>query len=338
MERFCGGVKSEKRRVKSKLKQYNNNKMKKEKEFKIEGLRIRTPEVIEEERLFKKFESMIVWETDESGYSHLTILAFVNKAPAAKKVAPKKKAAKKTKKEAEPDVKVLSAKEMAKITKETKAAYAVLTTLPAPPWKKIITALQLGKLNPKELCSYFYDVYPRVTAITELTDCVPSMASLKLIADALTPLANLPSIKISSSDKEQRDTYHGQLSDGLYANCASCVNLADGNLPLFNLTTYRLKNAPVYFKGQLPAQNFVLGTNKGPGKIRVKTKKNKYAKSYTVYYGVGDYDPETWSFKVGGPDQIISGTPGQMTNFIIVANTDIEGVWPDPQSKRFPFN
>ena len=67
--------------------------MKNEKEFKFEGLRIRTAEVIEEERLFEKFESMVVWEMDEGGYSHLTILAIVNKDPAAKKVAPKKKVA-----------------------------------------------------------------------------------------------------------------------------------------------------------------------------------------------------------------------------------------------------
>jgi hypothetical protein len=108
---------------------------------------------------------------------------------------------------------------------------------------------------------------------------------------------------------------------------------------MFNLTTFRLKSKAVYFKGQLPAPTFVLNTNVGPGKIRIKTKKNKYAKSYTVYYGIGDYDPETWSFKVGGANQIITGEAGVLTNFIIVANTDkTEGEWPDPQSKRFPYN
>jgi len=304
----------------------------------ILGRRVRTLEEIEQDRFFEEMKSKFKIEKDESGKFCIVLAGIVNKAPAAKKEAPIKKPSKKQKKEATPDVKVPSLKDLAKITKETKEGYERLTLLPPPPWKKIITALALGKLNPKELCSYFYDKYPRVTAITELADCVPSMADLKIIADALTPLANIPGTKISSSDKEYRDTYRGQLSDGLYLNCASCVGLVDGNLPVFNLTTYRLKNEPVYFKGQLPAQNFDLYTNVGPAKIRVKTKKNKYAKSYTVYYGVGEYDSETWSFKVGGPDQIISGEAGVMTNFIIVANTDIEGVWPDPQPKRFPYN
>jgi hypothetical protein len=56
-------------------------------------------------------------------------------------------------------------------------------------------------------------------------------------------------------------------------------------------------------------------------------------------HGVGDYDPETWLFQVGSCDQIVTGTPGVLENFIIVANgSEEEGVWPDPQPKRFPYN
>jgi hypothetical protein len=100
------------------------------------------------------------------------------------------------------------------------------------------------------------------------------------------------------------------LHDGINQNAASCLSLADGNLPLFNITTYRIKSKAVYFKGQLPAQNFDLYTKSGPGKVRIVTKKDKYAVNYTVYHGVGDYDPETWSFQVGPCDQIVEGTPG----------------------------
>jgi hypothetical protein len=287
-------------------------------------------------------------EKDESGKFCIVLFAEVKKDTAAKKVAPAKKATppKKAKgkvveveEEEEELVKVLTKKESEILTKAAKKEEARLLTLPPPPYTSFQLGIKLGDYNPKELCSYWNDKSPRITGVTQLSTCIPTCASLDLISVTLGPLANKPGTKISSTDKSTRDTLAKQLHDGINQNAASCLSLANGNLPVFNITTYRIKSKAVYFKGQLPAQYFDLYTNEGPGKIRVKTKKNKYAKSYTVYYGVGDYDAETWSFKVGGPDQIISGTPGQMTNFIIVANTsDEEGEWPDPQLKRFPYN
>ena len=64
----------------------------------------------------------------------------------------------------------------------------------------------------------------------------------------------------------------------------------------------------------------------------------KYPKDFNDYYDVGDFDSETRSYQVGSSDQIIKSTEGLMTNFIIVASTDVEGLWHDPQSKRFPYN
>ncbi len=262
-------------------------------------------------------------------------------APLAKVATPAKKVGKKEEKEMTEIelVKIPSEQEIARIIKETAKQYALLVTLPVPPFVNIQLGLKLGELNPKELCSYWFDKAPRITAIPALSAVVPTVAYLIGIANALTPLANIPGVKISASDKATRDTYVIQLRNGINQNAASCVNLVNGNLPVFNLTTYRLKSAPVYFKGQLPAQSFVVETNVGPAKVRVKTKKNKYAKSYTIYHGVGEYNPATWKFQVGSCDQIVKGTAGVLENFIIVANTDkVEGEWPDPQGKRFPYN
>src|ERR1035441_6939121 len=158
--------------------------------------------------------------------------------PSAKKAAAKK-AALKEKKET-PLVKKLSEKEVARITKETKAALATLVSLPDPPFTNILLGLRLNEYNIKEICSYWFNIAPRITAILDFADCVPTVAYLTDIANALTPLANIPSIKISSADKTQRDTFNTQLRNGIKQIAASCVNLANGNLPMFNLTTFRL--------------------------------------------------------------------------------------------------
>ena len=325
--------------------------MEKEKVYQYkETRRARTIEEIVWECLSKEGNSFRCLDWKERERNRIMVLAVVNKAPAAKKeattkkVAPAKKAKGKAveveeEEEEEEFVKVLTKKERDILTKAARKEEVRLSTLPPPPYTSFQLGIKLGDYNPKELCSLWNDKSPRIAGVTQLSACSPTCAALDLISAALGPLADKPGTKISSTDKSTRDTLYKQLHDGINQNAASCLSLANGNLPVFNITTYRIKSKAVYFKGQLPAHNFDLSTNKGPGKVRVKTKKNKYAINYTVYHGVGDYDAETWSFQVGPSDQIVEGTPGVLENFIIVANgSEEEGVWPDPQPKRFPFN
>ena len=101
------------------------------------------------------------------------ILALVNKVktaePKAEGPAPKTKS-KVAGEEEEELVKVLSKKEIELLTKATAKAYALLTTLPPPPYVNILLGLKLGDLNSKELCSYWFDIAPRITGVSGLAD------------------------------------------------------------------------------------------------------------------------------------------------------------------------
>ena len=183
--------------------------MEKEKVYQYEEIRrVRAIEEIAGSYLSKDKESFQVIDWKERERSRIMVLPIIKKGPAVKEAAPAKKVtlAKKAKGkvveleeeagEEEKLVKVLSAKEKAKLTKETKSAYAMLLTAPPPPFITIVLGLNLAKYNPNELCSLWNDISPRIAGVTGLAACIPTIAYLDGISEALEPLANKPGGKI----------------------------------------------------------------------------------------------------------------------------------------------
>lgn len=247
----------------------------------------------------------------------------------------------KAEKAKEEKLKKLTIKEVAAIRAETKMGLKQLLLLPPPPYSSIIPAPGLGKMNAKGLCVYVSSVVPAVGAIPEFAACVPSVDTVKGIYDLLFPLAALSRKDVDSSDRVLLELYDTQLRQNFTNMIINCATLANGNLPLFALTTVATKSKPTKHDGKLPAPGFQVFTNRGRGVLYVRIKKMKYARNFTVYFGKGPvYDAATWKQQVGSSRQLITNlTPGELYGVIVVANGKVvQGFWSDMISKNAPYN
>jgi hypothetical protein len=219
------------------------------------------------------------------------------------------------------------------VTKEVKALSSGDTVF------EIITiAPELSKKNPLDLYGYCTDRIIRVISVPAYATCTPTPASIQLIADELFPYVNL-GIKIPTEDKKERDKLAKQLREGFTNMALSCVTLSNGNKPMFAITRIKTKAPAVRNTKRLPAPDVKINDKLGGNTLGVSTKKNKYAISYTIMYGVGD-DQSKWTTQVGGANQLLEGlTAGDNINIIMWANTGKKAGYPSPvQSRRVPFN
>ena len=238
-------------------------------------------------------------------------------------------------------LKLLNQKEKETVAKETKKALLTLTALPTPPYSSIIPSPGLSKLNPLNLCAYVSDKFPRISVITAMADCVPSVTDVEAICTSLLPLASMNYKDVTTADRAMLNTLDTQLRQNFMTMINSCATLANGNLPLFALTGVAVRQKGVHHNEQLAATVFKLNTTKGTGKVGVSCKAIKYAKNYIVYYGKGTtYDAATWHSQIGTSRQIISGlTPGEMVSFIMVAiGKKQPGLWAPSQGVNVPYN
>ncbi len=119
-----------------------------------------------------------------------------------------------------------------------------------------------------------------------------------------------------------------------------CSTVSNGNLPLFSLTGVANQKKSIKNKKQLDAVVFKLNHRKGKFRMGVSCPKMKYANSFTVYYGYGEYDKSTWNHKNGTSRIVIENLiPRDYINFIMVARGATgEGKWSNPQGINVPFN
>jgi len=245
-------------------------------------------------------------------------------------------------KKAKEVAKKLTQQEAAAIKQETKVKYAAVLLLEDVPFVTIVPAPKLAKLNPTKLCAYAADKFPRILAVPELAICVPTVTDVKAIADALFPLAIQDGRKMSDSDKTTRKNLTKKLRTQFLLMMNSCAILSNGNLALFQLSNVAAKGSPVKHNKKLDAPVFKFDTKKGGGNMGIVCDKPvPFANDYTVYWGKGEYDKATWNSQNGGSRQLITGlNPGELYNFIMVANSKVTGpgFWSSPQSKNVPFD
>ena len=63
-------------------------------------------------------------------------------------------------------------------------------------------------------------------------------------------------------------------------------------------------------------------------------------KGYTIWFGTGDFDKQTWNWQSGPQRQVIEDqTPGELLNVIVIANgTKKQSDPSNPQGGNVPFN
>ncbi len=75
----------------------------------------------------------------------------------------------------------------------------------------------------------------------------------------------------------------------------SCSEIADGNVTLFKLSGFEVRNKPTP-SGTLPAPaNFELTLGPVEGTLCAKFKPVKNSRFYDIYFGLWNTDPETWT-------------------------------------------
>jgi len=232
----------------------------------------------------------------------------------------------------------LTVKQVATITKETIAKRKLLLTIPLPPYTVIIPAMELSKMNPAQLCTYFADKYTRILAVPEFVTASPDISISQDIYLLLSPLTG--NKRLTLEQRTNLITYTKQLRDNFTLTVGSIVTICNGNLPLFFLTGIKTKRAPVKYNSKLPATAFTLSTNKGRGSVGVSCKKIPYADKYIVFYGKGTYDPLTWQWKIGTTRIVIEGlNPKDDISFIMVAIGKLGlGFFADAQTRTVPSN
>ncbi len=264
-----------------------------------------------------------------------------------KKAKPKKKVARKkaaTKQEDEEDDEPkpirLTKKQKEAIKKETKAGRLALSLLPPPPFTNIIPAPKLSKLNAVNLCNYVNDKFSRIITIPEFATCVPTVASVVLIYEALFPLASKNRKDVTGPERILLNMYKKQLRQQFTILINNCGTLSLGNLPLFSLTGVATKGNPVKHDGQPDTPSFRLDYTKGRGKLGVVITKVPNVKKYIVWYGKGDFDRAIWLSIDGATRQtIINQVPGELINVIVIAQgTKLNSEPSNPQGGNVPFN
>ena len=235
----------------------------------------------------------------------------------------------------------LTLKEKAKIVSETKAANKALAATPPGAFASIIPAPKLYSLSLISLCKAIADGLTRISAIPEFSTCSPSVSFVSDIYDNLFALVSIATKDLTSSQKIDIKVYAKQLRQNFMLIAYSCAALSLGNIKLFGLTSIATRKKGYVHKKQLGACVFKLSAKSGKGKIKVVIEKMAYAKNYTIFYGVGDYDKATWNTKTGTATQIISDflVPGVLTNFFVIANGYAgPGITSDPIGIYVPYN
>ncbi len=226
---------------------------------------------------------------------------------------------------------------IAGVKKERRA----MLSLPLSSPVSIIPAPKLSKLKKRDLLSMVADLCPRIIAIPEFSDCVPTVSSLVAISTAMTPLVNSGTKNLNNAEKVLLKTLNKQLRQGVTNILASCASLSDGNLPLFALLMINTKRKGVSHDAKLPATRFRLNTKRGRGTVLCTCDVIPYSKNYTVYFGkTAIYDKATWDSQDGSSRILIEDLePGVLYYFYMVANgKKIQGYWGDPLSTNAPFN
>lgn len=235
----------------------------------------------------------------------------------------------------------LTAKQKAEITAKTKQGIKALLLLPTAPYEILIPAPGLNGLNAAQLCNMLAPLFVSLNAIAAFSAVSPTVAFCETLYTALFPLSSIGR-KISDSDMATRDTLVVQLRNNFSSTLKDAALLANGDKALYLLIGSPLKRKAVRSHSDLAACEFKLNLKKGRGKVGISCKDVPNAKGYTVWYGKGDFDADTWFSQSGSATQIVSANlvPGDYINFVMIAfkGNGAEGARANIQGCNIPFS
>lgn len=238
-----------------------------------------------------------------------------------------------------PEVKRMSDAEYLemKIVLEKKLKELSLTVVA---YARIMPSLGISRMNPVDLCSYVADKLPRIALIPGFTLSTPLTTDMETLLGTLTVLAGKQTNTMLTSEKVARKSQTKQLRGMMMDKAASCALLSAGNLELFLLTGIGVRKAAEGHNAQLEACVAKWNHKKGGGKLGIGCTPLPYATNYTVYTGKLPFNKNTWSFQIGGANQVIDDlTKGDEISAIMVGNAKgVEGKMMDPITTHVPFN
>ena len=264
-----------------------------------------------------------------------------NTKPATKAVKRSKRNGKvSTQKVKTEKVEKLTEKQIQKIQSATIKRREQLAALPPPPYTKISPAPKISGLNPKQLCVYCANIFPRLVVVPEFATSVPTVTFVQGIYDALFPLAIKDSRKLGTDERALLETYDTQLRENFMNMIVSIATLCNGNKNLFSLSGVATKKTPEKHNGKPPTPVFKFLYNKGTGVLGIKIDKIEFVKSFTVYFGKAGTDPSTWAQQNGNTRQLITGfAAGETVGVRVIANGSKQSSSPsNVQTAVVPFN
>jgi hypothetical protein len=225
------------------------------------------------------------------------------------------------------------------ILKETKDKLSKISLTVAPEdYVRVMPSLDISKKNPGQLCTYAIDKFTRITAITPLIACTPTVTTMMLVYTPLLALASVGRGFMDPSDRTTMNTLKRTLNGMLQDNANSCAVACNGNKPLFLLTGYGTRKPYTKQTGKLPACDAKTNIKKGAGNMGVSCIPITGATNYRLYFGItAEYD-ESWESTVGSSRQILEGLEiGVAYYFIMVAiGPNGEGEWMSPIKRSVP--
>jgi hypothetical protein len=270
------------------------------------------------------------------------LVSAKNAKIAAKKEADAAKAAEEETEEEEDDDSIPEAftDAMKKaIIKETKDKLSKITLTVAPEdYERVMASLGISEMNPGQLCNYAIDKFTRITAITPLIACAPTVTEMTLVYTPLLALASVGRGYMSTPDRTTMKTLKRTLNGMLQDNANSCAVACNGNKALFQLTGYGTRKTYTKQTGKLPACDAKTNNKKGAGNMGISCIPIAGAQNYRLYFGTtAEYD-ETWESVVGPSRQILEGLEkGVAYYFIMVAiGPTGEGEWMSPIKRSVP--